>query len=397
MNPDLQQLHPYPFERLATLLDGVEAGPGDRISLSVGEPKHPAPDIVLQALTDNLRGLEIYPPTRGSDALRESMARWLTMRFSLSTELDPSNQVIPVNGTREALFAIAQCLLDRQSNRRRVLMPNPFYQIYEGATYLAGLQPEFYDAAASSSDGPDFHAISEDTWAATQLLYICNPGNPTGSTLSREELKLLVTLAEKHNFVIVSDECYAEIYREDTGAPLGLLEVAAQMGNDTFKNCLAFHSLSKRSNLPGLRSGLVAGDAALLKRFLHYRTYHGCSMAPPTQAASIAAWSDETHVQENRAMYDEKYVAVLNVLAPVLELQTPPAGFYLWPEVPQDDETFTRSMHERHNVAIVPGSYLAREVDGHNPGANHVRLALVAPLEQCVTAAERMRDFIQAG
>ncbi len=396
MNPDLQLLQPYPFERLADLLKDVVAADVNRISLSVGEPMHPAPEVALSALIENLKGVENYPPTRGSDALRESMADWLTDRYKLSERINPQTQVIPVNGTREALFAIGQCVLDRQSNRRLVLMPNPFYQIYEGATYLAGLQTEFYDATGSEGGPPDLHAIPENTWQSCQMIYLCNPGNPTGSTLSQQTFEALINLADKHNFIIVSDECYSEIYRQAAGAPIGLLQAASAMGNTSYRNCLAFHSLSKRSNLPGLRSGLVAGDEKLIKSFLTYRTYHGCSMAPPTQAASIAAWSDETHVTENRKLYDRKYQRVTETLAPVLTLDTPAAGFYLWPELPLDDETFTRDMLAQHNVAVVPGSYLAREIDGHNPGKGRARLALVAPVDDCVVAAERIRDYLQS-
>lgn len=396
MNPELQLLQPYPFERLATLLKDVTPADVERISLSVGEPMHSAPEVALSALVENLKGVENYPPTRGSDALRESMAQWLTARYELSQAISPQTQVIPINGTREGLFAIAQCVLDRQSNRRLVLMPNPFYQIYEGAAFLAGLQPEFYNATGSQGGAPDLHNIPDSIWQSCQMIYICNPGNPTGSTLSQQAFENLINLADQHNFVIVSDECYSEIYRETAGAPIGLLQAASATGNTSYRNCLAFHSLSKRSNLPGLRSGLVAGDANLIKRFLTYRTYHGCSMAPPTQAASIAAWSDEQHVIENRRLYDKKYASVVDTLAPVLSLDIPAAGFYLWPELPVDDETFTRDMLTQHNVAVVPGSYLAREIDGYNPGAGRARLALVAPLDNCMVAAERIRDYLQS-
>ena len=394
MNPELELLQPYPFERLAALLADVTPADIEKISLSVGEPRHAAPPVALDALVNNLQSVQTYPPTRGSDTLREAMASWLTTRYQLAHAINPAAQIIPVNGTREALFAIAQCILDRHSNRNTVLMPNPFYQIYEGATYLAGLQPEFYDAASTASAGPDFSAIPEESWAATQMLYVCNPGNPTGSTLSQAEFEHLINLSDRHDFVIASDECYSEIYRESAGAPVGLLQAASAMGNTSYRNCLVFHSLSKRSNLPGLRSGFVAGDERLIKKFLHYRTYHGCSMAPPTQHASIAAWSDEQHVTENRKIYDEKYQAVLEVLAPVLKVDVPAAGFYLWPAVPMSDEAFTVGMHELHNVAVVPGSYLAREINGRNPGTGRARLALVAELENCVEAARRISQFV---
>lgn len=396
MNPDIQLLQPYPFERLETLLDGVPAASSQPISLSIGEPRHSAPAAALNAMVDNMRGMEIYPTTTGSFALREAIANWLTSRYQLKTAVLPDTQVIPVNGTREGLFAVAQCLLDRQSNKPRVLMPNPFYQIYEGATFLAGLQPEFYNAAVTDDDGPDFNLLDEDSWASAQMIYVCNPGNPTGSTLSASEWQQLLSLSDKHGFIIVSDECYSEIYRESAGAPIGLLQAASDYGNDSYKNCLVFHSLSKRSNLPGIRSGLVAGDAALIEIFKNYRTYHGCSMAPPVQQASIVAWSDEQHVQQNRARYDEKYEAVLNILSPVVPVVKPNAGFYLWPQLPVDDETFTREMHAQQNVAVVPGSYLAKEINGINPGYRRTRLALVAGLEPCVEAATRIRSYLES-
>ncbi len=396
MNPDIQLLQPYPFERLATLLDGVPAAAEKPISLSIGEPRHAAPAAALEAMVDTMRDMEIYPTTTGSFALREAIANWLGQRYQLKNAVSPDTQVIPVNGTREALFAVAQCLLDRKSNKTRVLMPNPFYQIYEGATYMAGLQPEFYNAAMTSDDGPDFSLISEDSWAAAQMIYVCNPGNPTGNTLGTSEWQHLLALSNKHGFIIVSDECYSEIYRESAGAPIGLLQAAAEYGNDSFSNCLVFHSLSKRSNLPGIRSGLVAGDAALIKIFKNYRTYHGCSMAPPVQKASIVAWSDEQHVQQNRALYDEKYDAVLDILSPLLPMTKPNAGFYLWPQLPVDDETFTREMHAQQNVAVVPGSYLAKEINGINPGYRRTRLALVAELEQCVEAAQRITSYLES-
>ena len=396
MNPEIQLLQPYPFERLSNLLDGAVPAAVDPIALSIGEPRHSAPEVALNALTDTIRGMEIYPTISGSVALRESMASWVTRRYQLKKALSPETEIIALTGTREGLFAVAQCLLDRQSNKTQVLMPNPFYQIYEGATFLAGLQPEFYDASVTADGRPDFSLISDDSWAASQMLYVCNPGNPTGSTLSLDEWQYLLNMSDRHDFIIVSDECYSEIYRESVGAPVGLLEAAAAMGNESFRNCMVFHSLSKRSNLPGLRSGFAAGDAELIKIFSNYRTYHGCSMALPVQQASIAAWSDEEHVQENRACYDEKYDAVLEILSPVTEVKRPNAGFYLWPKLPMDDETFTREILEQHNVAVVPGSYLAREINGFNPGSGRTRLALVAELEACVEAASRIRLYLES-
>lgn len=394
MNPDIDLLQPYPFQRLDSLLEGVEASAKEKISLSIGEPRHPAPEAVLDALVKQVRGVETYPSTTGSIALREVMAEWLSRRFNLKVPISADNQVTSLNGTREGLFAIAQCVLDRQSNQRLVLMPNPFYQIYEGATFLAGLQPEFYNASVTDDGRPDFSLISEENWAAAQMIYVCNPGNPTGSTLSVDEWRYLLERSDKYGFTIVSDECYSEIYREDLAPPVGLLEAAAHVGNDNYTNCLVFHSLSKRSNLPGMRSGLVAGDATLIKAFKLFRTYHGCSMAPPVQEASIVAWSDETHVQQNRLLYDQKYSAVLDILSPVLEVTRPNAGFYLWPKLPIDDETFTREMHAQYNVAVVPGSYLARSINGTNPGAGRSRLALVAEPEACIEAANRIRDYV---
>jgi len=394
MNPDLDRLQPYPFEKIRSLLDGVNPITNRAIALSIGEPKPPAPTFVLDALVDGLRGVEQYPATRGSDALRESMASWLHQRFHLGAvdEL-AARHILPVNGTREGLFAIAQCLLDRTNAARHVLMPNPFYQIYEGAALLAGCDPDFYDAGEDADHAID--SIKESQWRQSQLIYICNPGNPSGAVMSQSALQRLIELAQKHNVVIVSDECYSEIYRESAGAPCGLLQAAHAMGLDNYAGCLVFHSLSKRSNLPGMRSGFVAGDAALIEKFLLYRTYHGCSMAPPVQQASIAAWCDEEHVRENRQAYDKKYHAVTQTLAPVLPVTTPPAGFYLWPEIPLDDQAFTRQLYQQHNVAVVPGSYLAREIDGSNPGHRRIRMALVAPLDDCVRAAERIVTCLQ--
>lgn len=393
MNPDLDRLQPYPFAKIKLLLADLPAAAVSPIQLSIGEPKHAAPDFVLEAISESLRGLETYPTTPGSPELREAIARWLQRRYGLSS-ISPDSEVIAVNGTREALFAIAQCVLDRSSNRRQVMTPNPFYQIYEGAALLAGLEPEYYDASSTTKE-PDFSAIPEASWAATQLLYLCNPGNPTGSTLKLETLQQLIALAQRHQFTIVSDECYSEIYRESSGPPPGLLQAAHSMGNTDYRHCLVFHSLSKRSNLPGLRSGFVAGDARLIKSFTLYRTYHGCSMSPPVQKASIAAWGDEQHVIDNRKAYDEKYQAVLEILQPSLDLELPDAGFYLWPRLPVSDEIFTQDMHRLHNVAVVPGSYLAREVNGVNPGNRRTRLALVATLDDCIEAATRIRDYLQ--
>jgi len=394
MNPELALLQPYPFEKLRALLSGIKPADKPYIALSVGEPKHDAPQFVLDALIEKLRGVENYPSTRGSDEFRHSVANWLCMRFSLgNAEALANEQILPVNGTREALFAIAQCVLDRTDKATDVLMPNPFYQIYEGAVLLAGCKPVFY--TISDNGDQDIDAITDEQFAACQLFYLCNPGNPTGSVLSQNAMSHLIEKAHQHNFLIVSDECYSEIYRESVGPPTGLLQAANAMGNSSFKHCLVFHSLSKRSNLPGLRSGFIAGDRDVIKQFLLYRTYHGCSMSPPVQHASALAWQDENHVQANRTAYDAKYDAVLALLKPVLDVTKPDAGFYLWPNLPIDDTTFTQKMVSEQNVALVPGSYLGREVNGSNPGANHVRLALVAQLDECIDATKRLASALQ--
>ncbi len=392
MNADLDLLQPYPFEKLRKLLDGVQPAAFKAVSLSVGEPKHPAPQLALDALTSGMRKLENYPSTTGSNELRQSMAQWICQRFGIdSSRASPiaEQHVIPVNGTREGLFAIAQCVLNRKRNARSVLMPNPFYQIYEGAALLAGCHPEFY--AIDENADANLSAISDAQLEQCQLIYVCTPGNPTGAVNSKAALQQLIEKAHTHDFVIVSDECYSEIYREDTGAPCGLLQAANDMGLGSFERCIAFHSLSKRSNLPGLRSGFAAGDASIMKRFVEYRTYQGCAMSGAVQDASIAAWNDETHVRANRTAYDEKYKAVVEILSPVLDVRIPPAGFYLWPELPTDDQRFVQRLLEEQNVRAVPGSYLARTgADGHNPGENRLRLALVAPLEDCISAAKRI-------
>ena len=407
MNPDLDRLQPYPFEKLRRLLEGVRAADLPPVSLAIGEPRHPPPAVALEALTAGLEGFGRYPTTRGEASLRERFASWLGRRYGLPHEdALAERHVLPLNGTREGLFAIAQCLLDRTASRREVLMPNPFYQIYEGATLLGGCHPAFYPIGDDAD--ADLDAIDEAHWSRIQMIYVCSPGNPTGAVLSKAALGRLVERARRHDFVVVSDECYGEIYRESAAPPCGLLEAARAVGVDDYAHCLAFHSLSKRSNLPGLRSGFVSGDAALIERFALYRTYHGCSMPLPVQAASAAAWSDERHVAENRAAYDAKYVAVLERLAPRLDLAVPPGGFYLWPALDVDDRDFTRTLYAERHVRVVPGSFLAREpdaadagardgrADGANPGRGRLRLALVAPLEDCRTAAARIADCLPA-
>jgi N-succinyldiaminopimelate aminotransferase len=395
MNPDMSQLQPYPFERLAQLYADVErpAGPG-AISLSIGEPQHATPGFITEEVITHLHGLSKYPTTRGQPELRSAIAAWLMQRFELPAgSIDPQRHVLPVNGTREALFAFAQCSIDRSRNPL-VLMPNPFYQIYEGAALLAGAQPWFLNTTRETGYRPDFDAVPAAVWERCQLLYICSPGNPTGAVIGLHQLQQLLELADRHDFVIASDECYSELYPDETAPPPGLLQAAAAAGREDFSRCMVFHSLSKRSNAPGLRSGFVAGDAALIENFLRYRTYHGCAMPPATQAASTRAWQDEAHVRENRALYRNKFSAVLEILAPVLEVQAPEAEFYLWPQVPESDTGFAHDLLAQQNVAVLPGSYLSRTVNGSNPGSGHVRLALVAPFEDCVEAAMRIKSYL---
>jgi N-succinyldiaminopimelate aminotransferase len=396
MNPDLSRLRPYPFQRLARLLEGVQppAGLGP-IPLSIGEPRHPAPGFVAEALIAHLHGLSNYPSTRGVPALREAIAGWLARRYGLRPEsLDPERHVLPVNGTREALFAFAQAVVDR-TRHANVMMPNPFYQIYEGAALLAGARPVYLNTLQENGYRPDFEAVPDPVWRDTQLVYLCSPGNPTGAVLDRDTLAALIERADRFDFVIAADECYAAIYPDDGAPPVGLLETCAALGRDDYARCVVFHSLSKRSNLPGLRSGFVAGDAKVLERFFLYRTYHGSAMPPATQAASIAAWSDEAHVVENRAVYRRKFDAVLAELDGCLDLERPAGAFYLWPRTPVDGETFARELYARYHVTVLPGSFLSREADGVDPGAGRVRMALVAAEEDCVEAARRIRAFVR--
>jgi N-succinyldiaminopimelate aminotransferase len=396
MNPLLQKLQPYPFEKLAALKAG-SAPPAelDHIALSIGEPKHPSPEVALAALRDNLYQSNRYPLTRGSPELRQTIAGWLQRRFQLGADsIDADKQVIPVNGTREALFAFAQCIVDRKPGAL-VMMPNPFYQIYEGAALLSGAEPCFYSTVKNTHYLPDFDAIDEDTWKRCQLIYICTPGNPTGAVMSEPQLAALIEKSLQYDFVIASDECYSEIYFDEDTPPAGLLQAAHNCGNSDFTNCVVFHSLSKRSNLPGMRSGFVAGDANIIQSFLLYRTYHGCAMSPPYQAASIAAWNDEEHVINNRRLYREKFDAVLEILQPVSNAHKPDAGFYIWLNTPGSDTDFAQQLFAQQNVTVLPGSYLSREVNGNNPGSNHVRMALVAPVDECIEAAHRIKQFIE--
>lgn len=396
MNHALNQLQPYPFEKLRALLSGVTAAADKRpIALSIGEPKHSSPAFVKQALADNLDQMAVYPTTQGIPALREAIAQWCERRFQVPVGwLDPARHVLPVNGTREALFAFTQTVAQRDVDGL-VVSPNPFYQIYEGAALLAGAKPHYLPCLDQNGFNPDFDAVSADVWQRCQILFLCSPGNPTGALVPMPTLKKLIALADEHDFVIAADECYSELYFDEDAPPPGLLTACAELGRSDFKRCVVFHSLSKRSNLPGLRSGFVAGDADILKAFLLYRTYHGCAMPVQTQLASIAAWQDEAHVLANRDLYREKFDAVLDILTPVLDVKRPDGSFYLWAKVPMDDAQFCRELFEQEHVTVVPGSYLSRDVDGLNPGAGRVRMALVAPLSECVEAAQRIRRFLE--
>ncbi|MCQ9422653.1 succinyldiaminopimelate transaminase [Pseudomonas sp. LJDD11] len=395
MNNAMQQLQPYPFEKLRALLGSVTPNPDKRpIALSIGEPKHKSPAFVAKALADNLDQMAVYPTTLGLPALREAIGHWCERRFGVPAGwIDPARHVLPVNGTREALFAFTQTVVNREADGL-VVSPNPFYQIYEGAAFLAGAQPHYLPCLNDNGFNPDFDAVAPHIWQRCQILFLCSPGNPTGALIPLETLKKLIALADQYDFVIAADECYSELYFDEQSPPPGLLSACAELGRQDFKRCVVFHSLSKRSNLPGLRSGFVAGDAEILKAFLLYRTYHGCAMPVQTQLASIAAWNDEDHVRSNRDLYREKFDAVLDILSPVMDVQRPDGSFYLWPSVGQDDAAFCRDLYAEQHVTVVPGSYLSREVDGFNPGAGRVRLALVAPLAECIEAAERIRAFV---
>ena len=396
MNNALNQLQPYPFEKLRALLaDAQPPAQLKPIALSIGEPKHKSPAFVAQALADNLDQLAVYPTTLGLPALREAISGWCERRFGVPAGwLDAARPVLPVNGTREALFAFTQAVVNRTDDAL-VLSPNPFYQIYEGAALLAGATPYYLPCLAGNGFNPDYDAVPEAIWQRTQILFLCSPGNPTGALTPLHTLKKLIALADRYDFVIAADECYSELYFDEDNPPAGLLTACAELGRQDFKRCVVFHSLSKRSNLPGLRSGFVAGDAEILKAFLLYRTYHGCAMPVQTQLASVAAWNDEAHVRENRDQYRAKYDAVLDILQPVMDVQRPDGSFYLWADTAGDDTAFTRELFARQHVTVVPGSYLSREVNGQNPGAGRIRMALVAPLAECIEAARRIRAFIE--
>ncbi|HEY9105894.1 MAG TPA: succinyldiaminopimelate transaminase [Roseateles sp.] len=395
MNPLLDRLHPYPFERLRELTAGIKPNPDFApISLGIGEPRHAAPALIAEAINGSMKGLAGYPATAGTPALREAIAGWIGRRYGLT--LNPATQVLPVNGSREALFAIAQTVVDGSRPGATVVCPNPFYQIYEGAALLAGADVAYANSDPTRNFAVDWSQIADATWQKTQLLYVCSPGNPSGAVMPLSEWQMLFELSDRHGFVIASDECYSEIYFRDE-APLGGLEAAARLGRSDFRNLISFTSLSKRSNVPGLRSGFVAGDAALLKKFLLYRTYHGSAMSPIVQAASIAAWGDEAHVVENRARYRHKFDAVTPLLADVLDVALPDAGFYLWVAVPGgNDVAFAQGLLAQYNLTVLPGSLLARQAHGNNPGAGRIRLALVADEAECLEAAHRIVSFTKS-
>ena len=394
MNHLLTALQPYPFERLRALLADVRPDPRRPIRLSIGEPQHPTPELITRTLAAHMNGLSVYPTTAGSESLRGAIAAWFMRRYGLPS-VDPATQVLPVNGTREALFSFAQAVVDTDRPSPLVACPNPFYQIYEGAALLAGAAPVFMNQTKENGYALDLDAISDADWARVQLLYVCSPGNPTGNVLHLSDWQAIFDRADEHGFVVASDECYCDIYDDEARPPIGALEAAYRLNRQEFRNLIVFVSLSKRSNAPGLRSGAIAGDAALIRQFLLYRTYHGCAMSPAVQEASVAAWNDEQHVVENRRKYREKFRAIVPLLAPVLPVSAPDAGFYLWPAVPDgDDERFTRRLFEATNVTVLPGSYLGRSAHGENPGRGYVRMALVPEFEECLEAAERIAAFL---
>ena len=396
MNPLLQKLQPYPFEKLRQLFAEVTPNPAlPHISLGLGEPRHPTPAFIKQALTDNLAGLSSYPATLGAEPLRTSIARWLERRYRLPA-IDAATQVLPTLGSREALFSLAQAVIDPTKPDPLVLCPNPFYQIYEGAALLAGAQPYFANSDPARNFAPDYQSIPESVWARVQLLYLCSPGNPTGAVLTLEDWKELFALSDRYGFIIASDECYSEIYFGEN-APLGGLEAAHKLGRSDFPRLIMLSSLSKRSNVPGMRSGFVAGDAEIIRQFLLYRTYHGSAMSLPVQLASVAAWNDENHVIENRKQYAAKFAQVTPILQQVLDVSLPDASFYLWAEVHKhtglSDAEYAQRLYADYNVTVLPGSYLARDAHGANPGKNRIRIALVAEVEECLEAVQRMVEF----
>ncbi len=396
MNPRLASLRPYPFERLRSLLDDATPPAGlKHIPLSIGEPRHTPPPFMAEALTAALSSLGSYPLTIGLPELRAVIAAWLERRFGLTAgSVHPDDMVLPVNGTREGLFAFVQAAVDATRARAAVLMPNPFYQIYEGAALLAGAEPVYLDCDPLADNLPDLDAVDAATWDRCQLLFLCSPGNPTGAVMPEAYLRRALELASRHDFVVASDECYSEIYRDETAPPPGLLQAAGAAGHRTFERCVVFHSLSKRSSVPGLRSGFVAGDPSLLAAFRLYRTYHGCAVPVHTQMASIPAWQDEVHVRDNRRLYREKFAAVVPTLREVLDVDVPAGAFYLWLDV-GDDEAFTCGLFAQQHVTVVPGTYLARDTARGNPGRGRVRISLVASVEDCVEAARRIVAFVK--
>ena len=394
MNPNLARLQPYPFQKLGALFKDLAPRADLRlINLSIGEPKHPTPEFIKRALTDNLDALAAYPPTAGSDVLRNAIAGWLERRHQLP-KLDPARQVLPVNGSREALFAFAQAVVDGTRPGALVVMPNPFYQIYEGAALLTGAAPEFLNLQARGAAPLEYEQLPDSTWERVQLIYVCSPANPTGAVMTLADWRRLFELSDRFGFIIASDECYSEIYFDEASPPLGGLQAAQQLGRSDYPRLVVFGSLSKRSNVPGMRSGYVAGDATVLAQFLLYRTYHGGAMSPAVQAASAAAWQDEAHVVENRRLYREKFGQTTAILREVTAVEMPQAAFYLWLHIPTSDVEFTRALYVQHGVTVLPGSYLAREARGINPGRNFVRIALVPSLADCLEAARRMRSCL---
>lgn len=393
MNPLLDHLHAYPFEKLRALYADIQPPTIRPINLSIGEPKHATPDLIKSALCDHLDGLASYPSTHGTIALRQAIATWLASRYSLPPP-DANRQILPVNGTREALFAFAQAVIDARDDVI-VMSPNPFYQIYEGAALLAGATPYYLNTTRANDYALELASVPQAVWRKTALMYVCSPGNPTGKVLDLATWRELFELADRYDIVIASDECYSELYGDEAKPPLGALEAARTLGRDDYARLVVFGSLSKRSNAPGLRSGFAAGSAAIIEKFLLYRTYHGSAMSPAVQAASVAAWRDEAHVVENRRLYREKYAEMTPILQQSLEVDLPDGGFYLWAETPISDTDFCRELYKRYNVMLLPGSFLAREAHGINPGRNFVRIALVAPLDECVEAAQRIVTFTQ--
>ena len=399
MNPNLDKLRTYPFEKLRDLYAGSTPPAGlAEIKLHIGEPQHPTPQFIKDVLTANLNGLASYPATNGSDDLRRSIAEWIARRYGIPAP-DIATQVLPVAGSREALFAIAQAVIERKYQQPVVISPNPFYQIYEGAALLAGARPFFLNTLPDDDFRMDWGRVPEEIWQDCQLVYVCSPGNPTGKVMSLDDWKLLFELSDRHNFVIAADECYSEIYFDEAHPPLGGMQAARQLGRDDYKNLIMFSSLSKRSNVPGMRSGFVAGDAAIMQKFWLYRTYQGCAMSPPIQAASAVAWRDETHVRDNRRRYVEKFERLTPIITKHLKTARPDAGFYFWADVSPtglSDTEFARRLRAQYNVTVLPGSFLARDAGGINPGRDFVRIALVAGVEECHEAAERIAAFCKS-